>query len=218
MKIEQIKSAPVQLQIAKDGKWEECWMIELDRLPSQVDIEGYLTKEKYTDLAIEIVWEGHYILGVEYAPHLLVTPAVFLERIMVDAQRCTDFGELIGELNTALTGQEFLLTGEPDLIRVGVVNHWFSVGPMQVWRKGEAKTMTMQQLEQIISTKPEVESTKLNYQGMSFIFNLESTPPGTCHWIKSPCSKQENGVWKLDRTMIAKYLQEWAEFEIGNSH
>ena len=47
---------------------------------------------------------------------------------------------------------------------------------------------------------------------MSFIFNIEGKQPGLCHWIKSPCSKRDNGVWKLDRQLILDYLHSWQGF------
>ena len=139
-------------------------------------------------------------------------PKEFLKIFMTLVVNYQNFDTFVRNLNLEIVGHQFLLTGTPDLIRIGIVNHWFSVGPVLLWQRDLPKEMSLQKLEERLRTKPEVIETNLNYQGMSFIFNLKDKGSGPCHWMKSPCSKNENKVWRIDRQMILKYLHDWQGF------
>lgn len=213
-----IKSKPILIQVAKDGVWENTWNIDLSKsVPEEVEIEQYLKRSVYKDVAVEVVFQEapdvFYILGMTFNSHLKTRTANdFLQVFINEVINYSDFKDFVDHLDQRIVGQEFLLTGIPDLIRIGIVNHWFSVGPCLVWQKNWPKEMSRHKLEQRLETKPEVIETDLNYQGMSFIFNIEGKQPGLCHWIKSPCSKRDNGVWKLDRQLILDYLHSWQGF------
>lgn len=215
-----IKSKPTSIQIAKDGKWEDAWIVDVTKVePSPSDIKDYLARSVYKDIAVEAVFEGaggeHYILGLTFNNNLRVkTAESFLQSFISSCVQYDAFPSFIDRLNQQVIGQNVLMTGDPDLIRIGIVNHWFSVGPCLVWEKDWPKEMSKKKLEERLQTKPAVIETALNYQGMSFIFNVEGKEPGLCHWMKSPCSLKENGLWRLDRTMILNYLHSWQGFVI----
>ena len=116
-------------------------------------------------------------------------------------------------LDTTLVGKQYLFKGEPDLIRIGIVDYWFSVGPILLWQKGWKKEIDNIILQERLSVKPEVVKTSLNYQGMSFIFNLNNSSPGMRYWIKSPCSKKVGDEWILDNDKIIHYLKDWENFK-----
>lgn len=42
-------------------------------------------------------------------------------------------------MDSVLIGKPYLFQDEPDLIRIGIINHWFSVGPILLWQKGWKK-------------------------------------------------------------------------------
>ncbi len=207
------------LQIAKDDVWEETWNIDLtESKPTDQRIDEYLNKREFKNVAIELCFkeskEKVYILGLVFNEGLLAkTPKEFLQIIVNEAFVYKDFNSLIANLDQKLIGKKYLLEETPDLIRIGIINHWFSVGPCLIWQKGEKKEISRQLLEEKLKTKPEVIKTNLNYQGLSFIFNSKNDSPGFRHWIKSPCSKYENGFWQLDQDIILHYLRDWQDFK-----
>lgn len=214
-----IKSKPYLLQIAKDEVWEKTWNINLSKtIPTKEEIKKYLRKNKYKNIAIEALFkndDGIYILGLIFNKHLLTKHAEdFISIFIRESLTFQDFATYVNNLDKSFIGGKYLFTGDPDLIRVGIVNYWFSVGPCLIWQKGWGKKISRAKLEERLQKKPEVINTKLNYQGMSFVFNVNETLPGLCYWIKSPCSKNVGGAWILDREMILKYLDQWQEFEV----
>jgi hypothetical protein len=208
------------IQIAKDNVWEKTWNIKpFEALPDASMINSYLNESAYKNVAIEALFKDDesrvYILGLVYNPHLKAkAPQEFIEIFISETAQFIDFATFISNLDSKIVGQQFFLQGEPDLIRIGIVNHWFSVGPCDIWTKGEVKKMSHVLLETKLSLKPEVVETNLNYQGMAFLFNAQEEEPGLRHWIKSPCSNFTNGAWKLDEQLIFKYLADWQEFII----
>jgi hypothetical protein len=217
---EEIKQKPFLLQIAKDDIWENVWSIDLSKgFPNRKEINKYLDKNKFKTIALEIIFKNSknnlFVLGLVFNSFLKTkTPTDFLEKIINEINNFSNFQNFIFKLNQVLLGQKYILCGTPDLIRLGIFNHWFSVGPMLLWKKGWEKQINDKFFEERFSTKPAVVETKLNHQGMSFIYNPQNRFPGFRHWIKSPCSKFENGKWILDKTMIKKYLHDWQDFKI----
>ena len=135
-----IKSKPILIQVAKDGVWENTWNIDLSKsVPEEVEIEQYLKRSVYKDVAVEVVFQEapdvFYILGMTFNSHLKTRTANdFLQVFINEVINYSDFKDFVDHLDQRIVGQEFLLTGIPDLIRIGIVNHWFSVGPWLVWQ------------------------------------------------------------------------------------
>lgn len=215
-----IDNKPFLIQVAKDEVWENTWSIDLSKkIPSRETIIEYLSQSHFKNIAVEALFvDGNnnvFVLGLLFNYHLLAkTSLKFLQVFIEEASKFKSFTSFIQSLDKQLIGRNYLLQGDPDLIRIGVVNHWFSVGPCLLWEKGEPKEIALGKLEEKLQLKPDVVETTLNYQGMSFIFNYEEKTPGLCHWVKSPCSKKVDGIWKLDKKMILRFLKDWQEFKI----
>ena len=213
-----ISQKPFLLQIAKDDLWEDSWDIDLSKkLPSKEKINNYLDKKSFKTIAIEVIFKNNnddqFVLGLVFNSFLKIkTPTNFLEIIIREVNNFTDFQAFISKLNEILLGYNYILSGTSDLIRIGIFNHWFSVGPMLLWEKGWEKSVNNKFLEERFLTKPEVVETNLNHQGMSFIYNPQNNQSGFRHWIKSPCSRFKNGKWILDKKTIKKYLRDWQDF------
>lgn len=214
-----IRTSPYLIQIAKDEVWEKTWNIDLlNTIPNKEEIKKYLDESEYKSVAVEALFasdNGVCILGLIFNNHLLIKTAVdFIDVFVKESSNFQDFEKYLDKLNKAFVGSNYLLNGEPDLIRIGIVNHWFSVGPCLIWQKGQVTKMSNEKLEELLETKPEIINTKLNYQGTSFVFNTNEVSPGLCHWIKSPCSRYKDGTWILDKQMILKYLEQWQGVDV----
>ena len=213
-----ISSRPALIQIAKNDVWENTWDIHPEKLPNIDEINKYLTTDQTAKIGIEIVFsqpEGIYILGLVHNHHLLTpTSMSFLQAVLSEIQTYSDFSTFINNLDLKLVGERYLLQNPLDLIRLGIVNHWFSVGPLQVWGKGNSKTVNSGDITKLLISRPEIAASKLNYQGLSFIFNPREESPGLRHWIKSPCSNKVGDTWKVIPEKVIKYLESWQGFEI----
>jgi len=223
MKIENIsgciRSKPTKVQIAKDDKWEDVWVIDLtQQAPSGDEIEKYLQSSSFQYVSIEVLFEqpdGVYIFGMDHNDHILVkTPHDFLMTVIGIATTYTNFGSFLQELDRKLIGKSYLLHDEPYAIRIGVVNHWLSVSLCIVWQQGWAKAIMRDELRQKLVSNPQLHKTKLNYQGMSFVVNLKGASPGLCHWMKSPCSTKEGEYWILSEEQVVNYIKDWADITV----
>ncbi|OGK18063.1 hypothetical protein A2866_02950 [Candidatus Roizmanbacteria bacterium RIFCSPHIGHO2_01_FULL_39_8] len=213
-----IKDKPYLAQVAKDGLWEKAFTINLiDPDFEEEKFQLYLEKNPFKNLDIELFFKNGdeiYILGISFNNNLYVSSVSDFIIILIQyGKKFRGFENLISNLDSKLVGESYLLQGEPDLIRIGIVNHWFSVGPILLWQKGWKKEINHDILQERFSTKPEVSKTNLNYQGMSFIFNLNNSTPGVRHWIKSPCSKKIENEWVLENGKIIHYLKDWTNFK-----
>jgi len=220
MKIEQISKfincKPSKIQIAKDDKWEQVWIIDLAKpLPSKDELQRYLQSSIFNYVSIEVIFEqsdGVYIFGMDYNSHLLTkTMYDFLLQSIDATTKYIDFRSFIQRLDGKLIGNSYMFNDELDAIRIGVVNHWLSVGLCVVWQQGWSKHIKLTELQKKLKLNPNLYNTRLNYQGMSFAVNLKGISPGICHWIKSPCCNKKRESWVLSEDKITQYLREWAQ-------
>jgi len=220
MKIDKINkyivNKPSKIQIAKDDKWEEVWIIDLTkRLPTSEELREYLQSSSFNYVSIEMLFEqsdGIYIFGMDYNDHLVVkTPFGFLMYVIGITHRFVDFNSFVQELSDKLIGKPYMFIDEADAIRIGVVNHWISVGLCIVWQKDWPKHIQLSELRKKLESNQKLYKTKINYQGMSFAVNLKGFSPGICHWIKSPCCDKKGDSWILSEQKIIQYLKEWAD-------
>lgn len=213
-----ITTRPVLIQIAQNDVWEKTWDILPNTLSSAEEIDSYLSQNPSATISLEVIFtqpEGNYILGICHNTSLLTkTPKEFLQTIFETISAYTDFSTFIHQLDNQLIGQDYLLSHDPDLIRLGIVNHWFSVGPLLVWQKGDPIISNKIALQDLLNSRPDIISTQLNYQGLAFITNPQNEAPGLRHWIKSPCSKKEESNWIVQSDMIAQYLSAWIDFPL----
>lgn len=212
-----VKHKPACIQFAKDEVWEKAISIEPGDPTAESRIQHFLKNGEFHTVSMEAMFEEkdlHYVFGLECTPRADKPYAEILRIFLKETQQFKNFITFMENLESGITGDSYFLEGEPDKIRIGVVNHWQSVGPLFVWEKGMSKKLSLRELEDKLASRPDVFETNLNYQGMSFTFNIDGNPPGLCHWIKSPCSFPRGDIWKLDPDMVTKYLQEWGNLAI----
>lgn len=215
MNIRSIKNPPELIQFAKDGKYEEAWIIRLDESrPSESVIKEYLDKDIYEKLIVEFIWnneldEERYVLTVvqnegceEKDGYGFIVKCfdIFYEKL--------EFSELVTRIDQEIIGGEFLLKNPVQKVRLGVFNNWFSLGPIDIWSVGEDLDLDLEVISQKIKERPEIERSKLNYQGLAFIYNYDGSLPGPYHVLKTPCCHKVNDEWVVDIELVEKYLRE----------
>jgi hypothetical protein len=213
-----LPNKPYALELAKDNRWEECLVIELPYRGDMTQrLANYLAKGKFEAVAIEAHFKDSNgltnIFGIKYKRRLRVSELEFLEVFADAARNYIDFPHLISTLDLKVYGKsEFLLSGDPDIITVGIVNHWFSTGPVQIWKKGASKRLTAPQLERLFKARPEIAETRLNFQGISIIY--DSNGAVSRHYLKPSCGKYQRGKYRLDKRLILALLKEFLGFRI----
>ena len=98
------------------------------------------------------------------------------------------------------------------MVRIGIVNYWFSVGIVLIWERGNPKTLNLNDLGKYLATKPEVNETQLNYQGVSFIY--KDNEFDLYHWIKPQCGIKSNGNFVVDKNKVLSLFKTWFNFNI----
>lgn len=205
------------VQIALDDVWEKAWIIQPPKRPILSDIEKYLT-QPHKLVNVETIYhssDGTYIFGLDYIPQGNNKDPKFIDSFIQQGSNPTSFNHFLEILNQSLPFPQEFFNGFPDIVRIGVVNHWFSIGPIALWQKGNPLKISRDELNKILQSNPLVSRSNLNYQGMSFVYNLYPTPSQICYWVKAPCSHKENGYWQLDSNLIRKYLQRWLNIQIS---
>lgn len=210
-----ITAPPEIIQIAKDGKWESCLIIDLRiHIPKEKDIDNFLSGPKYNSLAAELIFPGNFIWGMIFRKGLKVSSGKgFIIELIQFALSFSNFTTFCNDVETNLLGFTGLFKEEPDLIRIGIVNHWFSVGPLLVWEKGNDKELLVSDLNLKLKGKAEVAKSNLNYQRLSFIFATQDIKM-PYHWMKSPCAKQDSKSWVVDIDQVGFFLKEWLDFVV----
>jgi hypothetical protein len=206
-----IAGKPYVAQIAKDNRWEDCWIINLDKnVPGKTELSDYLGKSPFSSLAIELLFKNTRnqttIFGVIHNASLnKKAPLDFLSAILELSLGAPSFSALISQLEKEVIGRRYLLfASSPDLIRIGVVNHWFSIGPIDIWKAPSPPQLSREELLSLLGKKPEVDSSARNYQGVSFIYN--TNPLGLYYWIKPQCGSPEGRIWRVDTEIVLEYL------------
>lgn len=211
-----IDSSAEVIQFAKDGKYEEAWIISLkDDFPSNDEINEYVSADDYEKLIVEFIWnndvdEERYVLTV-------IQDDTCAEKDEYEfVKKCLDifyeeksFSDLIEKINQQIIGKEFLFEQPVQKIRLGVFNHWFSVGPIEMWDTGEV--LDSKKIAQKIKSRPEVEKSKLNYQGLAFIYNFDGSKSGPYHILKTPCCYKQGDEWVVDIDLVNKNMRKMIE-------
>jgi hypothetical protein len=202
-----IAAKPYAIQIAADNNWDSCLILPLgEKMDPYLSAQGFLRKGEHKVLSIEVLFtdkEGlTTIFGATYNKNLNCgSEEVFLKSVINEAETFSSFRAFISHLDKALCGGKgVLLEGKPDLVRVGIVNHWFSVGPCQIWEKAKDKVIDKQKISALLDSRPEVAQTNLNFHGVSFIFNQNEF--SFYHWIKPQCGTKHNGYYIINKEQI----------------
>jgi hypothetical protein len=206
-----IKEPAQVIQFAKDGKYEQSWIINLnDKRLSAKDISEYISKELYQNLIVEFIWypnddSNRFVLTVIQDINCKVKDGIEFISICLDIfYSRLDFPSVIQTLNSRIIGNDFLLNANVELVRLGIFNHWFSTGPIDLWKTGEL--LEKRVIDERINSRPEIKSTSLNYQGLAFIYNFNKNLPGPYHILKTPCCKKIENTWAVDNDLVFKWM------------
>lgn len=206
------------VQIAKDHKWEETWDIDPKGAISNDAIRTYLDAQPYESVAVELLFadtkETATILGVVYNNKFKVPDELaFIEAMIRVAKDYTTIERCIDTLEDIFFGERgILLVGDPDLIRIGIVNHWFSVGPCCIWEKGQPRVMSYEVLDTDLASHPRVSKSSLNYQGISFLYNVNSF--NAYHWINVACGVPSHNEYIVDQDRVIALLKDLYHFKV----
>lgn len=116
-----------------------------------------------------------------------------------------NFSDLITSLDMQIIGSEYLLKDPVDSINMSVFNHWFSVGPVELWSKGNIYDLDGIKLK--IAARPEIERTSRNYQGLLFRFNVDGEENGPYYGIKTPCCTKVGSQWVVDYKKVDFWIK-----------
>ena len=103
-----------------------------------------------------------------------------------------NFESIIEKIDEQIIGRRYLFKQDLDFIRVGIFNHWFSTGPVEIWKKGEPCVLTKKQILDKLEGHENLLKTNLNFQSMAFAYSYdyESMDFGVRHILKVPSSKK----------------------------
>lgn len=206
-----IKTAPDRIQFAKDRKFEESWIIPraADR-PTQSAIDAYIHKEPFKAIIVEYIWNAdddgsRFVLTVFLDEKCeLKDPKEFI-RIALDAYYAyVDFSTLLHMLDFNVIGREYLGFPPVESVHISIFNHWMSVGPEELWKTGDVYNRDT--VMKKIQSRPEIETSALNYQGLFFRCNVSGTYPGPYYGIKTPCCVKTGSVWKVEYQKIDLWM------------
>lgn len=206
----EIKTKPDTIQFAKDRKYEEAWIIKrYEKASSVEEIEQYL-EDNYETLIVEYIWNSDkcdslFVLTIFLDDTCKIKDhCTFIKKCLDFFYTYTSFLNFIHKYDSEIIGNEFLLTTEIEGVRLGVFNYWLSVGPIELWNKGEKKDLDSIILK--IQSRPEVERSRLNFQGLLFTFNSSKNANGPFHGLKTPCCSKDKDTWIVDENKVRYWV------------
>jgi len=207
-----ITTAPDIVQFAKDRKFEEAWIISRSApRPSDEDCREYLQKEKFELLIVEYVWNSgeddrRFVLTLLQDKHVKMRdPEQFLKTSIDLFYKKLDFMSLMNALDAEVIGKEYLLQQPVDAVTIGIFNYWFSAGPIDLWKTGE--NYSEETIREKITARPEIQKTRLNFQGLFFKFNADGRFNGPYYGLKTPCCKKDGNLWAVDFPTTFRWMR-----------
>ena len=198
-----ITTSPDVLQFAKDKKYEEAWIIKSSETrPSAGECKKYLDKETFGVLIVEYVWNSdnddkRFVLTMFQDKACKLQNADEFVKVCLDFfYGQIDFSNLINGLDQNVIGREYLFKYPVESASMGVFNHWFSVGPVDLWKAEDR--YNEDEIKEKLESRLDVVKTKLNYQGLFFRFNASGKYNGPYYGLKTPCCKKDGDFWIVD--------------------
>lgn len=211
-----IHTKPDVLQFAKDRKYEEAWIINLSEpKPFEEQIKNYLDKNKFETIIVEYVWnskddDSRFVLTLFLDEKCkLKDQKKFIDINLKLFYDYSDFYSFIKTLDDKIIGSEYLLVNSVDSVNLSVFNHWLSIGPVELWEKGNL--YNLEEIKSKIESRPEIKKTSLNYQGLLFRFNVDGKLNGPYYGIKTPCCTRVKNEWIIDY----KKINYWIKLMLG---
>ncbi|MBD3155164.1 MAG: hypothetical protein GF368_00730 [Candidatus Aenigmarchaeota archaeon] len=208
----EITTKPDTIQFAKDRKYEESWIIKRNGTkPNKTEIDDYLNDD-FKTLIVEFLWNSHdcskmFVLTIfldETCPEKDFYQ--FVVKCLDIFYKYEDFLTLVNRYESEVIGYPFLFMKPIEKVTMSVFNHWLSVGPVTLWEKGEK--LNTEKVKERIQSRPDIERTELNFQGMVFMINFSGKYEGPYHGIKTPCCRKEGGTWIVDHEKVAYWMKE----------
>jgi len=207
-----ILTKPNILQFAKDRKYEESWIIPLTKIkPSEKEINDYLTKDKFKLLIAEFIWNSEdddrrFVLTLFLDKNCKLKVNKSFIKIILDLfYDYVNFDTCIRIINDKIIGGDYLLNNTVNSINLSIFNHWLSVGPVELWEKGNL--YKFEEIKFKIQSRPEIEKTSLNYQGLLFRFNIDGKLNGPYYGIKTPCCNKVGKEWIIDYKKVDYWIK-----------
>lgn len=209
-----IQSRPDTLQFAKDRKFEEAWIIPVDKpLPDERQLKDYLTRDRFKVLIVEYCWnsnddDNRFVLTIfQDEKCQLKDPETFLRMNLDLYKNHSDFSNLCKTLDGQVVGGDYFFKTPVEAVTIGIFNHWVSAGPLDLWKSGEIYRQDI--VESKLATRPDIMSTSLNYQGLMFRFNFSGQYRGPYYGIKAPCCIKSGDFWKVDIDKIDYWMSKF---------
>lgn len=207
-----LHASPDVIQFAKDRKYEEAWIIPLESgKPSTQDVDDYLNKDNYDLLIVEYIWNSkiddrRFVLTVFLDQNCqLKDHKTFINLCLEIFFTYDSFTNFINFFDQKIIGRPYLFLNSPETCNMSIFNHWLSVGPVDLWNQGEV--CNFETVKQKIQSRPEIEKTKLNYQGLLFRFNISGKENGPVYGLKTPCCRKDGEEWSVDYNLASKWMK-----------
>ncbi len=207
-----INNKPDIIQFAKDRKYEEAWIIPLEsNKPSEQGISAYLSKNNYELLIVEYIWNSkidneRFVLTVFLDQNCqLRDHKIFIDLCLEMFFNYDTFTNFIELFDQKIIGRSYLFLNSPETCNMSIFNYWLSVGPVDLWNHGEVYNFEV--IKQKIESRPEVEKTKLNYQGLLFRFNISGKENGPIYGLKTPCCQKDGEEWTVDCDLVNEWMK-----------
>lgn len=207
-----ITSKPDVLQFAKDRKYEEAWIIPLSAgRPSQQQVADYLAKDDYKLLIVEYIWNSQiddqrFVLTVFLDQKCkLQNHRIFIDTCLEMFFDYKDFLSFIESFDQRIVGRSYLLRNFPEMVNMSIFNYWLSVGPVDLWNKGEK--LDLMKIRQKIEARQDIEKSKLNYQGLLFRFNVSQLEDGPSYGLKTPCCNRIGEEWVANYELVNEWIK-----------
>jgi hypothetical protein len=207
-----ITTTPDMVLFTKDRKYEEAWIIRSSApRPSGEACRKYLQEKQFEVLILEYVWNSEddsrrFVLTLFQDKHVkMQDPEEFLKTSLDLFYGKLDFMSLMNTLDSQVIGKEYLLQQPVDAVTIGIFNYWFSAGPIDLWKAGE--NYNEEGIRQKIQARPEIQKTRLNFQGLFFKFNADGRYDGPYYGFKTPCCQKNGDFWVVDFPTIFRWMR-----------
>ncbi len=208
---EVITAKPDVIQFAKDRKYEDAWIISVASARPTVDeIAVYLNKEAFEILIVEYIWNStdddkRFVLTLFLDKSCrLQDPEQFIKITLDLFYGYHSFKSCIETIDSQVIGSEYLLNTPVESVNSSVFNYWLSVGPEELWKKGEQ--YSTEAVKSKLLARPEILKTNLNYQGLLFRFNVDGNLNGPYYGIKTPCCNKIGDDWVMDFQKVGYWM------------
>jgi len=206
-----LKNPPDTLQFAKDRKYEEAWIIShRESPPTNKEIGSYLNRDTFNFIIVEYIWNSkdddrRFVLTIFLDDKCkLKDPEKFISYNLDLFYQYPGLRKFMRALNDKIIGHDYLFQHPIEAVNIGIFNHWLSVGPLDLWKKGQPYEQST--TEDLINTRIEIKESSLNYQGLLFSFNTDGEHTGPYYCIKTPCCTQVNLKWIVDFDKIHYWM------------